>query len=267
MDHTKPKINAILEVLAVFILVILVFRAIQASPLGQWESRVLQRYYVEYALVLAIPLVLLALTRRSLADYGISFRNLKYHLKVVAISFIPVFVVSAALYFLGWESWGHALLVSAIEVIVLLAMGWLLRRPAVGNVGMVSMLLLPMAGFHMLSLEAGLGEAASRLVYALLFVALGEEILFRGYIQSRLNEAFGCHYRFFGVSWGWGVIIASLLFGFWHILNPFNPFLGKFDLAWQWGLWTFFAGLILGYLREKTGSVLAPTILHGVINL
>ena len=34
---------------------------------------------------------------------------------------------------------------------------------------------------------------------------------------------------------------------------------------WAWGLWTATFGLILGYLREKTGAVVTPTIVHGVM--
>ena len=48
------------------------------------------------------------------------------------------------------------------------------------------------------------------MTYAL-FVGFGEENLYRGYMQSRLNEAFGRPYRFFGVPFGWGVFVTALL--------------------------------------------------------
>lgn len=265
MVNTRSRITAVIEVVGVFILVALVFRGILASPLGAWESQALRRHFVEYGLVLALPLVLLAVTRRGFKGYGISFLDLGYQLNVAAIGFIPVFGVSAMLHFVGWQGWGQVLLVSAVEAVALVVLAWLLRKKlAVGQMGALSIPILPRAGFN---LEAVAGELVLGVVYSLVFVALSEEVLFRGYIQSRLNEAFGRPHRFFGVNWGWGVIIASLLFGLWHVLNPFNPFVGKFALAWQWGLWTFFAGLILGYVRERTSSVLASAILHGVINL
>jgi membrane protease YdiL (CAAX protease family) len=137
---------------------------------------------------------------------------------------------------------------------------------AIGKGYSVGILLFLAARLLLATLDASVGIVVTKLVYTFIFVALGEEILFRGYIQSRVNEAFGRPYVFFGVNWGWGLIIGSLLFGIWHILNPFNPFIGQFDLMWQWGLWTFFLGLILGFVREKSGSVLAPAILHGLIN-
>jgi membrane protease YdiL (CAAX protease family) len=126
-------------------------------------------------------------------------------------------------------------------------------------------LVLPALG--LLPLVQGSAILPERLVsflFYLMFLGPGEEFLFRGYIQSRLNVAFGRPFRFWGVSWGWGLVISSLLFGFMHILNPFNPFLGKFDLYIWWGVWTVFGGLIFGYVREKAGSILPPALLHGL---
>jgi membrane protease YdiL (CAAX protease family) len=102
-------------------------------------------------------------------------------------------------------------------------------------------------------------------VFFLLFVGLGEELLFRGYTQSRLNEAFGRPYRFFGIEWGWGAVFASVLFGLMHLFSgSFNPFLGQAQLAPRWALWTFFAGLTDALIREKTGSIIASSVLHGL---
>ncbi|MCJ7825332.1 MAG: hypothetical protein MUP44_10565 [Anaerolineales bacterium] len=40
------------------------------------------------------------------------------------------------------------------------------------------------------------------------------------------------------------------------------------DQQWQlapwWGLWTFSGGLVLAFVREKTGGIVAPAILHGL---
>lgn len=77
-----------------------------------------------------------------------------------------------------------------------------------------------------------------------------------------MNEEFGRPYTLLGVKFGPGLIIASLPFAFAHVLNPFNPFAGRFDLAPWWGLFTFFVGLFFGLIREKTGSILASGIAH-----
>ena len=41
------------------------------------------------------------------------------------------------------------------------------------------------------------------------------------------------------------------------MLNPFNPSMGEFELAPLWGIGSFFAGLLSGFVREKTGTVLS----------
>lgn len=93
-----------------------------------------------------------------------------------------------------------------------------------------------------------------------------EEILYRGYIQSTVNREFGRPWQIMGVRFGPGLIIASLIFAVSHVINPLNPLAGQFGLAWWWGLWTFFSGLFLGLVREKTGSLLSVAIAHGLPN-
>jgi membrane protease YdiL (CAAX protease family) len=68
-----------------------------------------------------------------------------------------------------------------------------------------------------LSDETKKWEAVVTFLFYPLFVAFGEEILFRGYMQSRLSAVFGKPYRFFEVRIGWGANIASNLFGLIHI--------------------------------------------------
>jgi len=104
----------------------------------------------------------------------------------------------------------------------------------------------------------------SALVFQIIFSGFGEEILFRGYFQSRINEEFDRPFNIDGLRFGAGLIITSLLFGFGHVLNPFNPLQGRFVLDWSWGLFASISGLFLGLVREKTGSILAPGIIHGL---
>jgi len=174
--------------------------------------------------VLSVSIAILILTRRSFSDYGIDFKNPSYHLKVVAAAIIPLLVLSAILYVLGWNSWTNALFISVIEILLLIAVAWMLRSLAVIGKGYsIGIFLFLAARLLLAAPEASVGMVITKLVYSFIFVALGEEILFRRNIQSRVNEAFRRPYVFFGVNWGWGLIIGSLLFGIWHILNLFNP--------------------------------------------
>ncbi|MDH7561736.1 MAG: CPBP family intramembrane metalloprotease, partial [bacterium] len=87
---------------------------------------------------------------------------------------------------------------------------------------------------------------------------------FRGYIQSRLNAAFGKPFRFFGVTWGWGLVITAALFGLMHVANIGSFIDHQWEAEWWWGFWTFFSGLVFGFVREKSGNIIAPAILHGL---
>jgi membrane protease YdiL (CAAX protease family) len=114
---------------------------------------------------------------------------------------------------------------------------------------------------------AGFEVVASTIIFMFFFAGFGEEILFRGYFQSRLNEDFGRPWRTKGVSFGPGLLITSALFAVLHVLNPFNPLVGKFELDLLWGLSSFFFGLLFGFVREKTGTVLSASVGHGLLDL
>jgi membrane protease YdiL (CAAX protease family) len=87
-------------------------------------------------------------------------------------------------------------------------------------------------------------------------IGLSEEFFFRGYVQTRLNHAFGKPYRLLGARWGWGLIAAALLFGLCHIVDG-N--LGRMKVA--------FFGVFAGWLRERSPSIAVPAAYHGVSNI
>ena len=95
-------------------------------------------------------------------------------------------------------------------------------------------------------------------VQKLIFVGFLEELFFRGYLQSRLNDAFGRPYELAGVAFGAGLIVSAAIFGLAH------PLTSPAGFPWPWALWTGAGGLLFGFLREKTGSAVAPAIAHGL---
>ena len=98
----------------------------------------------------------------------------------------------------------------------------------------------------------------SRVLLALLVVGPGEELLFRGVVQSRLDRAFRSPWHFFGAKLGWGWVLASLIFGLAHFFSPVDFGQGG------WALWTAIAGLLFGYIRAKGGSFVASGVVHSV---
>ena len=85
-------------------------------------------------------------------------------------------------------------------------------------------------------------------VYMLLFVGVGEELLFRGLIQSDLTKVFG---------WKGGIVLASLIFMVMHLTWRSIPEL----------CFVFIASLILGATYWKTKSLVLPIIAHGMNNI
>lgn len=218
-----------------------------------------------YIVMVVVPLALMLARRVRLVDFGLDFRNLRYHLDIALTCFFPV-----ALSFLplamgaDHKAWDGALILSAVNIVLLLALAWLLRKkPTVGAAGVLGVGIFFLPAIH-LAASSTAGKAVVLFLTFAVFVGFGEEFLYRGYMQSRLNEVFGRPYRFFGVPYGWGLIITSFLFGLTHV-GILRWILGlNMEVTLAWGFWTMFGGLVNGFVREKSGSILAPALLHGL---
>ncbi len=105
------------------------------------------------------------------------------------------------------------------------------------------------------------------LVFQVLFVAFPEELLYRGFFQSELNRVFGRPYRLGVARFGLGLFVAAGLFGIAHLLNPFNPLRGSYGLDWVMFGGTTVLALVLGLVRERTGGLIAVSLLHLGIGL
>lgn len=125
-------------------------------------------------------------------------------------------------------------------------------------------LVAPGAGLA-LPKAAGAGKEGADLVLALgswvlstgLVVALPEELLFRGYLQRRLDDALPGRVRLLGVEVGHSLWLGALLFAAAHVLTVASPL----------RLFTFFPGLVFGMLRAHTRGIGAGTLFHTLCNL
>lgn len=246
MKPTMKRFGAILEVLlVVFGLVTVIsrgthmllpgFEVLQVEKLG-FPFPV----FNHVSMVLAVVLVL-TLAKRSYAAYGLHFHEARVQLNIFAACFLPV-VLASMPFGMGvdYTHWSGATVLAGTQIALLLALGWVLRKkPTVSILAGGCLLLAPAAPM----VDGTAGQALVIFLTYALFVGFGEEILYRGYVQSRLNEAFGRPYRLFGVPVGCGLVIASLVFGLTHV-GILRYLLGASDsLTWSWGFWTFFGGL------------------------
>ncbi|MHB8873701.1 MAG: myxosortase MrtX [Myxococcaceae bacterium] len=177
-------------------------------------------------------LPLLAMRRRGedYRDYGITFRNWRQDLKwflVLSALVLPLFVAGYALF---------------AELLTHLP-PWLARS------------LAPYAPtWHFRPrLPPRFGEWV---VDQLFVVALPEEFFYRGFIQTRLRDAWPRGPVVFGVRLGPAFFLTAALFA-----------LGHLAIFQVWRLGVFFPALLFGWMREKTGSVMGAAAFHATCNL
>jgi uncharacterized protein len=182
-----------------------------------------------------------------------------------ALALVPLYVLFTSS--LPWFFIKQVYLVPAVYSVILLLCFWhiyeleipleavgLVQKFARKEIAIGILLAIPLGTLEYLILrptpaapEFLLSVFFRDLTYMTLFVGIGEELLFRGIIQTELQKVFSPKV---------GLFLASALFGVMHLTWRSVPEL----------FFTFLAGLILGYLYNKTGNLTAPIVLHGVNN-
>jgi membrane protease YdiL (CAAX protease family) len=260
---------AIGEIALVFTVVVVL--PLPGKPFRHWQlDRFGYTFLTNLLFFFTPPLLIWALTRRSPSNFGLAFGELKSQARIGWIGGLMLLAVASwpigVIELLGttYREWLGSIILVCVEVIALIVVIRTIRSkpdPAAGNGSHRHVVLFMLAVMLALVLGAGsfrFSKLAAGLVYKFVFVGFGEELFFRGYVQSRLNTAFGRPFRLFGIQWGLGLIVASVLFGLMH------PLVHSAPRPWPWALWTAVAGMIFGMLREKSGSIIAPAIAHGL---
>jgi membrane protease YdiL (CAAX protease family) len=87
----------------------------------------------------------------------------------------------------------------------------------------------------------------------LVLIPVGEEVLFRGILQTALQRLFPLRRGSFQHRWA-AIIAVGALFGLFHVNTPqYIPALVAL-------------GILLGYLYERTGSLIVPILVHMLFN-
>jgi membrane protease YdiL (CAAX protease family) len=266
MGNRASRVLAFAEVLLVMFGALKLIGAVVTDS-SLWQAAdPLQRNMLGHTVMMAVPIVWLLLTRRDLAAFGLWTRDLRGDLTVALTVFLPVSLAGAVSGMVDYRAVPVSFLLAGVSIAALVWVAMQLRQGPDPQSGIITISLC-LVLFPAFSLWRGHlpdpGDALTAFVCYAFFVGFGEEIMYRGFVQSRLNQAFGRPFTFFGVPWGWGLVLTSLLFGFTHVLNV-DAATGQTGWYWGWGLWTTFGGLTFGYVRERTGNVLAPALLHGL---
>lgn len=187
------------------------------------------------ALFLYLPAMVLWRQGRELDDYGLRARPLGHNLALVGLA-VAVFFPPFGLGFIAWHK-----LACATPLLHPLALG-----PCI-----------PGSLFERFTLRAPLDPWWQAAAAELLVVALPEEFFFRGYLQGRLAEVWPARRHFLGAPVGAALLVSAALFALCHLAVQANP--GT--------LAVFFPGLVFGWMRARTRSILAGTIFHALCNL
>lgn len=116
-------------------------------------------------------------------------------------------------------------------------------------------------------------DIAVYMAFYMVFVGLIEEAIFRGYMQSRLNEVLERRWRrlifkSWRVHYGLGLLLTSILFALVHVANYWNPLIQRWEPVWWMPihiLGSLAFGCIAGALRESSGDIYVPASLHGSV--
>lgn len=221
---------------------------------------------------IALPALVIWLGRQNQkeSESYLSMNSLHYALKTGGRSLnVMMPLVFLSFPFVDWlgysfYGWSGGAIISGWHIIALPVLALIMRqfnRPAADQLSMRDLKIVALIVAISLILIYGLTflhQKAADLLIAWVFIGFAEELFFRGYVQGRLNSTFGKPFAFLGINYGYGLLVAALLFGLAHILTPGTPF------QWPWAIWTFFGGLCYGLIREKGGGFLAPAFVHAI---
>ena len=207
----------------------------------------------------AFIIVFLSILSAFLAGGVITWFGMSYeesHQKIITfISFIvgQVLMVVPLIVFLKFKklSFFHSvrfkvLKYSTIKPIILFSTGLIILSDEVDR---IIQLFVPTPEYvldlnYLLKPDSFLG-AILLFIAVVILAPLGEEIVFRGFLQQILEKHWKDITR--------AILFTSLIFSLIH-MNPY------------WFVQIYFLGVILGFLAWKTKSIIAPLILHSLNN-
>jgi membrane protease YdiL (CAAX protease family) len=265
--------RSIVEAVAVFAAIAAVqYLAPGVAQLARWETRVLGESYFLGLLTAAVPLLALVASKGSLEDYGLIVSDWRASLSRGLTGYLYLLLPNLVLFLMtvslaGVNYLPVSLFVSGVTLLVMfLALGHLSlggsprtrRDLALVAVLLIAPLILS-AVFGSLTLKL-----ASAIVWDLVFGGVAEEVLYRGYVQGRVNEEYGRPWSFRGVVFGPGLLVSSGLYGLAGAMSGFRPWRDLYALSLPVGIHGLALGLFLGFLREASGDIGASSVANGL---
>ena len=187
-------------------------------------------------LFLYVPVFVAWRRTEDLYDYGFHAKPVKQGLITAAVAIGAIFPIFALGYFAFYEVACNSDLLSH-----LVPHGMCTRYGG-------------LAGLHAPALTQKLLEFCA---VQLVVVALPEELFFRGFLLGMLERRFPPKRRILGGGIGLALVISAAMFALIHLPKDGDPR----------ALATFFPGLLFGWMRSATGSIMASTLTHAGSNI
>lgn len=268
----KHRIKDLIVPILVWILTIVAFLNVRNIPYDfSDKDNVVLRYFAKFIITIILPLAIIHLFFKDKKDFGIYFPkfsdSFKLSLRAYAIAgpagitFLLIGIIG-----LGFQDWLGSIILAIVYFVVLYFIPKITKKlpsrenVAEPNVKIRTFVILSLSTVIFTYFTYDYSPIFSKVLYYIFIVGLGEELLFRGYIQSSFNRYFGKSFRIGNVKFGWGLFLSSILFGMMHALVVVPS-------LWPWALFTFVLGLILGFIREKDGSILGAVLLHAMLDM
>lgn len=231
---TDPRVagrHALIAVLAALVLVAVLVRIDVSIPgIGQLGSALVA------VLFLYVPVIAASRRGEDLDDYGFHAAPIGRGLAYAGLSLLVIFPLFVGGYFLFYEVACKSDLLAH-----------LVPRHACTRY----------LGWDALHWPAPTWKLAEFCATQLLVVALPEELFFRGFVLELLERRFPPKRRLFGGGVGLALVLSALAFAIVHLPKDGDPR----------ALATFFPGLLFGWMRSATRSILAGTFAHASSNI
>lgn len=121
------------------------------------------------------------------------------------------------------------------------------------SVGLMLAILTIFLRGKFMTLIGGVSKVQLSALGVYLLLAVAEETIFRGYIQLRLQSQIGQR-------WGW--LATAGLYTLWQL--PGRIWIMPFSSLWIIALVGLVQGLLLGWIMQKSGHVLAPILYRAI---
>ncbi len=102
-------------------------------------------------------------------------------------------------------------------------------------------------------------------LYLLTMPGIAEELAYRGVMQPWLNRVFGRPWRVFGAQIGWGWVLTGVVFWAMHAFRLDDAF--QVSFYWPTLTMPLVMGIIMGWMRERSGSIVPGILAHNLVNL